>query len=93
MVPKDGGYPSGTEAWKRERRTMGTKIFLPGMSYPTTDDAKIFCYPFPNRKLNSDRALWGADGWLLITVGMPPSFMLLQVLRTQSRTGLLASPA
>lgn len=92
-VPKDGGYLSGTEAWKLERRTMGTKIFLPGMSYPTTGEAKIFCYLFPNRKLNSDRALWGADGWLLITTGLPPSFMLLQVLRTQSRRGLLASPA
>lgn len=74
MVPKDGGYLSGTEAWKLERRTMGTKIFLSGMSYPTTDEAKIFCHPFPNRKLKSDRALWGADGWLLITAGLPPFY-------------------
>ena len=65
MVPKDGGYLSGIEAWKLEQMTMGTKIFLSGMSYPTTDEARMFCYPFPNRKLNSDRALWGTDGWLL----------------------------
>lgn len=89
----EGTYLARKPGWKLEQRTTGTKIFLSGMSYPTTDEAKIFVIHSPNRKLNSGRALWGADGWLLITEGLPPSFMLVQVLRTQSRRGVLASPA
>ena len=47
MVPKDGGYLSGTEAWKPERRTTGTKIFLSGMSYPAQMKLKYFVIHSP----------------------------------------------
>lgn len=53
-VPKDGGTYLAQKPANQSGGLHGTKIFLSGMSYPTTDEAKIFCYPFPNKREDSN---------------------------------------